>query len=336
MEVADQTFNAFSCLTGFILVFGTLSNGVVCITFLKYRCLLRKENILVFSMAVSDFLVCAVIVPFNLISNIKKRWVFEEWGCTGTAFAVCWCGLVSINHLAALAYDRYQTLSHGRKRFFTNSRTVYVAIALWLYSLLFAIAPVIGWSSYTLEGVKTSCSVNWKSHDILSVSYTVCLFMGCFVVPIAVIVFSYYKVYIAVRKVKNNAKATWGSKSKTAKATVKTERKMTVVLLLMCFSFLLAWSPYAVVALISACGRSDWIGAVTASAPAFIAKSSSLCNPIIYFLMYKRFRDKTIQIFGIHVPRIKMARSLQGSMSVSPVCSHKKIDNKTVEKDSKV
>ena len=150
---------------------------------------------MVFSMAITDLLCSAVAVPMSFMANVKKKWLFEETGCTINAFLVTWCGLLSITHLAALAYSRYEAISLRQNKLTVNKKVIGVVFALWLYTFVFAIAPVAGWSRYSLEGIRTSCSVDWKSPGVGAISYTACLFCGCFALAIAVILFSYFKFY---------------------------------------------------------------------------------------------------------------------------------------------
>ena len=65
----------------------------------------------------------------------------------------------------------------------------------------------------------------------------------------------------------------------------------------MCSCFMLAWTPYAVVALIYVfCPKMHVPYILTVMAP-FFAKSSTCYNPIIYFLCIKRFRNDALEVF---------------------------------------
>ena len=297
MDLSDQVFTAFACVSAVILILGLLLNSLVFATFAVHRRLFsKKENVYIFSMALSDLLCCAVSVPTSLISNISKKWMFGSIGCNVHAFVATWCGLVSITHLSALALNRHEAINALQQQILVDKRALLVVTMLWLYSFSFAIAPVAGWSRYTTEGIGTSCSVHWQLSDANAVSYTICIFLGCFVTPVTVILISYFKVYKAIREMTGNANSTWGNLSEHAKETAKAETKMATLMLAMIIAFLFAWTPYAVVSLISACGGSHLISPVVASVPAYLAKASTLCNPILYFLLYKRFRRKAIKL----------------------------------------
>nr|QYF06555.1 ciliary opsin [Macrobiotus sp.] len=60
------------------------------------------------------------------------------------------------------------------------------------------------------------------------------------------------------------------------------------MVILMVAAFLFAWMPYAVVSLIVVFGGDYLITASAAAAPAILAKSSIVYNPVIYVLTNAR------------------------------------------------
>lgn len=62
------------------------------------------------------------------------------------------------------------------------------------------------------------------------------------------------------------------------------------MVILMVLGFMLAWTPYAVVAFWIFTNKGADFSATLMSVPAFFSKSSSLYNPIIYVLMNKQVR----------------------------------------------
>ena len=59
--------------------------------------------------------------------------------------------------------------------------------------------------------------------------------------------------------------------------------------LLMCCSFLLCWTPYAVVAMIRSYAEHIEVGPVVAVVPGLAAKTSHALDPVIYCAMNKNF-----------------------------------------------
>jgi hypothetical protein len=64
--------------------------------------------------------------------------------------------------------------------------------------LFCAIAPLCGWSYYSLEGALTSCSVEWNDRSFSVVSYNVFIFCVSFLVPVIVIVYCNLSIVFAV------------------------------------------------------------------------------------------------------------------------------------------
>lgn len=111
-------------------------------------------------------------------------------------------GIVSLTSLAVLSYERYCTMTGATEADTTNYRKTRIGIVLsWTYSLIWTTPPLFGWSSYGPEGPGPTCSVSWHSKDTNNVSYIICLFIFCLVVPFGIIVYSYGRILCAVRQV---------------------------------------------------------------------------------------------------------------------------------------
>lgn len=98
-------------------------------------------------------------------------------------------GVVSLISLAVLSYERYSTMVAPTEADSSNYQKVYLGITLsWVYSLIWTVPPLFGWSHYGPEGPGTTCSVDWTAKTANSISYIICLFVFCLIVPFLVIV----------------------------------------------------------------------------------------------------------------------------------------------------
>lgn len=114
-------------------------------------------------------------------------------------------GIVSLISLAVLSYERYSTMMTPTEADSSDYCKVGLGIILsWVYSLIWTLPPLIGWSHYGPEGPGTTCSVNWKAKTANNISYIVCLFIFCLIVPLLVIVFCYGKLLCAIKQVSPN------------------------------------------------------------------------------------------------------------------------------------
>lgn len=115
--------------------------------------------------------------------------------------SVC-TGVVSLISLAVLSYERYCTMMGATQADSTNYRKVAMGIAFsWIYSMVWTLPPLFGWSCYGPEGPGTTCSVNWAAKTANNVSYIVCLFFFCLILPFIVIVYSYGRLLQAITQV---------------------------------------------------------------------------------------------------------------------------------------
>ncbi len=66
----------------------------------------------------------------------------------------------------------------------------------WVNSLIFSIAPLIGWSSINFEPSKLSCTVDVMKPDFAYISYIFMTFFFCYLLPLVVIGYFVFKPII--------------------------------------------------------------------------------------------------------------------------------------------
>ncbi|WAR28603.1 OPN5-like protein [Mya arenaria] len=84
-----------------------------------------------------------------------------------------------------------------------------------------------------------------------------------------------------------------------------------VITFAMCLAFLGCWMPYAVVSMWAAYGNPDLIPLKFTLVAVLIAKSSIVINPVIYFLLSRKFRPMLRETF--HTELVKLTSSLARS-----------------------
>ncbi|KAI3375227.1 hypothetical protein L3Q82_021729 [Scortum barcoo] len=190
------------CL-GFIGTFGLLNNLLVLVLFCRYKLLRSPINLLLINISFSDLLVCVLGTPFSFAASTQGRWLIGDAGCVWYGFANSLFGIVSLISLAVLSYERYSTMMAPTEADSSNYRKISLGIALsWAYSLIWTLPPLFGWSRYGPEGPGTTCSVDWTAKTANNISYIICLFVFCLIVPFLVIVFCYGKLLCAIKQLK--------------------------------------------------------------------------------------------------------------------------------------
>ncbi|XP_035268967.1 parapinopsin-like [Anguilla anguilla] len=267
------------CL-GFIGTFGFFSNLIVLILFCRYKMLRSPINCLLVSISVSDLLVCVLGTPFSFAASTQRRWLIGPAGCVWYGFVNACLGIVSLISLAVLSYERYCTMTSPAQADATNYRNVGIGIALsWGYSIAWTVPPLFGWSRYGPEGPGTTCSVDWASKTSSNISYILCLFTFCLILPFLVIILSYGKLLHGIKQV---------SRINTT-VSRKREQRVLVMVITMVTCFLLCWLPYGIMALLATFGQPGLVTPEASIIPSILAKSSTAINPIIYIFMNKQF-----------------------------------------------
>uniref|UniRef100_K7GHS0 G-protein coupled receptors family 1 profile domain-containing protein n=2 Tax=Pelodiscus sinensis TaxID=13735 RepID=K7GHS0_PELSI len=130
-----------------------------------------------------------------------------------------------------------------------------------------------------------TCEIDWAKANFSTIykSYIVSILICCFFLPVTVMVFS----YVAIINTVKSSHVLTGVGDPTDRQR-RMERNVTRVSIVICTAFIIAWSPYAVISIWSACGYS--VPNLTSILASLFAKSASFYNPIIYFGMSAKFR----------------------------------------------
>jgi hypothetical protein len=66
-------------------------------------------------------------------------------------------------------------------------------------SFFWSLAPAMGWSYYSIEGMGIFCSIEWKERSFNVTSYNVAIFTFVFLLPFITLVYTNIKMVIKVR-----------------------------------------------------------------------------------------------------------------------------------------
>uniref|UniRef100_A0A8C5GNI0 Vertebrate ancient opsin-like n=1 Tax=Gouania willdenowi TaxID=441366 RepID=A0A8C5GNI0_GOUWI len=295
------------CL-GFIGTFGLLNNLLVIVLFCRYKMLRSPINLLLMNISISDLLVCVLGTPFSFAASTQGRWLIGEGGCVWYGFANSLFGIVSLISLAVLSYERYSTMMGPTEADSSNYRKISLGIILsWVYSLIWTVPPLFGWSHYGPEGPGTTCSVEWTAKTMNNISYIICLFIFCLIVPFLVIVFCYGKLLCAIRQVSGI----------NASMSRKREQRVLFMVVIMVVCYLLCWLPYGIMALLATFGPPGLVTPEASIIPSVFAKTSTVINPVIYVFMNKQFYRCFQALLHCQNPRrgssVKSSSKVQGT-----------------------
>ncbi|TWW59199.1 G-protein coupled receptor 136 [Takifugu flavidus] len=267
LDVLSREASCFLCVCGLgsfhpVLSEGWLSwfgNTVVLFVLYRQRSTLQPTDYLTFNLAVSDASISVfgysrgIIEIFNVFQD-SGFIISSIWTCEVDGFFTLVFGLSSINTLTVISITRY----------------------------IKGCQPSRGDSGYD-RGYGT-CEIDWSkaAYSTAYRSYIISIFIFCYFIPVFIMLFCYISIINRVKR--GNALAAGDLTDRQRKM----ERDVTIVSIVICTAFILAWSPYAVVSMWSAWGFH--VPNLTSIFTRLFAKSASFYNPLIYFGLSSKFR----------------------------------------------
>nr|XP_015214128.1 PREDICTED: 5-hydroxytryptamine receptor 5B-like isoform X3 [Lepisosteus oculatus] len=169
--VKRYPFTIFSILIVTLLVILIIAtflwNLLVLVTILRVKTFHRVPHNLVASMAVSDVMVAALVMPLSLVNELSgRRWRLGRLLCDVWVSFDVLCCTASIWNVTAIALDRYWSITrHLEYTLKTRKKISNVMIALtWLLSAVISLSPLFGWGeTYTADD--ESCQVKEASRE---------------------------------------------------------------------------------------------------------------------------------------------------------------------------
>lgn len=145
-----------------LMIVVIVGNMLVIIAIATEKALKSITNWFIASLAVADFFLGLVIMPFSLANEIMGYWIFGYWWCDiYSAMDVLLC-TASIMNLCLISLDRYwsitQAIQYLKKR--TPARAALMITLVWLFSALVCIPPLLGWKRPAPAEEYPKCSVS--------------------------------------------------------------------------------------------------------------------------------------------------------------------------------
>ncbi|GAA6223214.1 melanopsin-A-like isoform X1 [Lates japonicus] len=295
VDVPDHAHYIVALFVFVIGALGITGNALVMFAFYSNKKLRNLPNYFIMNLAVSDFLMAFTQSPIFFINCLYKEWVFGEMGCKMYAFCGALFGIASMINLLAISIDRYVVITKPLKAIHWSSKrkTALAILMVWLYSLAWSLAPLVGWSSYIPEGLMTSCTWDYVTYTLANRSYTMMLCCFVFFIPLGIIFYCYLLMFLAIRKTSREVERLGTQVRKSTliqQKSIRSEWKLAKIAFVVIVVYVLSWSPYACVTLISWAGHANILSPYSKAVPAIIAKASTIYNPFIYAIIHNKYR----------------------------------------------
>ncbi|XP_054430742.1 5-hydroxytryptamine receptor 5A isoform X2 [Pteronotus mesoamericanus] len=299
-------------------------NLLVLATIARVRTFHRVPHNLVASLAVSDVLVAALVMPLSLVHELSgRRWHLGQRLCQLWVACDVLCCTASIWNVTAIALDRYWSITrHLDYTLRVRRRVCNVLIAVtWALSAVIALAPLLfGWGE-TYSESEQLCQVSRAP------SYTVFSTVSAFYLPLFVVLFVYCRIYRAAKcragfRKNNCVRPTADAGKREASANEPKmvfsvrqgtvtfhsegdswrehrEQKAAMMVGILIGVFALCWIPFFTTELISPLCACD-LPTVWKSIFLWLGYSNSLFNPLIYTAFNKTYNSAFRSLFCRH------------------------------------
>lgn len=145
-----------------LMIVVVVGNMLVIIAIVTEKALKNVQNWFIASLAVADFFLGIIVMPFSLANELMGYWIFGDWWCDiHAALDVLLC-TASIMNLCLIALDRYwsitQAVDYLKKR--TPARAIFMITFVWIFSGVICIPPLLGWKVKRVPERYPKCEVS--------------------------------------------------------------------------------------------------------------------------------------------------------------------------------
>ncbi|XP_041858870.1 opsin 7, group member d [Melanotaenia boesemani] len=271
-------------------ILSLVGNCVLLLVAYHKRSTLKPAEFFIINLSISDLGMTLALFPLAIPSAFLHRWLFGEitcqlYGMCGVLFGLC--SLTNLTALSLVCCLKVCLPTYGNK--FSSSHARLLVAGVWCYASVFAVGPLAQWGHYSAEPYGTACCIDWHApnHELLALSYIICLFVFCYALPCTIIFLSYAFILLTVRGSRQAVQQHVSPQTKTTNAHALIVKLSVAV----CIGFLGAWTPYAVVAMWAAFGDATQVPPTVFALAAVLAKSSTVYNPMVYLLCKPNFRE---------------------------------------------
>ncbi|XP_028647034.2 trace amine-associated receptor 13c-like [Erpetoichthys calabaricus] len=293
-----------------LYIFGTAAvmltfcgNLVVIISISHFKQLHTPTNILVLSLAVADFLVGIIIMPFMLIQSIETCWYFGETVCYIYTCFLTTLTTVSVFNLVLIAIDRYFAVCDPL--LYSTRITVHITciaiLIIWLLTFFYACAEVF--SGGSIEGNLELDPCPGDCLLMLNSTWSIVDPICGFSVPVSIMTVLYTKIFIVAKRHANAISTQQKSLeiSKKGNKSKKSEQKAAKTLGIVMAVFLFCLSPVYIFMIVTLFTNVS-VPSALSCALLWLVYLNSCMNPIMYALFYPWFQKSfklmiTLQIW---------------------------------------
>ncbi|KAK2814435.1 hypothetical protein Q5P01_000478 [Channa striata] len=281
----------------FVSLLTVILNLLVIVSISHFRQLHTPTNLLLLSLAVSDFLVGLFVIPFQILYT-EPCWVLGDLMCVLGNIIPYITVCASVINMVLISVDRYVAICDPlRYSIRISQKRVRICVLLcWTICVFYSF--MILYDNLKQPGRYNSC----YGQCVINVVGVTDIVLG-FILPVSTIVILYLRVFVVAvsqaRAMRSHITAVKLQSSVTVtvkKSELKAARTLGVVVSV----FIVCYCPYFCVSFSS---YNLNIGSASEVLMSFVVFCNSCLNPVIYAFFYSWFRKTSKLIVTLEIFR---------------------------------
>ncbi|XP_027028577.2 somatostatin receptor type 1 [Tachysurus fulvidraco] len=264
-----------------VCLLGLCGNSMVIYVIFRYAKMKTATNIYILNLAIADELLM-LSVPFLVTSSLLRHWPFGSFLCRLVLSVDAVNMFTSIYCLTVLSIDRYIAVVHPIKaaRYRRPTIAKMVNLGVWMFSIL-VILPIIIFSTSTPNSDgSVACNMQMPEPQRRWMAvFVIYAFLMGFLFPVLAICMCYVLIIAKLRVVA--LKAGWQQRKKS-------ERKITLMVMMVVTVFVICWMPFHVVQLVNVFEERH--NATFSQLAVILGYANSCANPILYGFLSDNFK----------------------------------------------
>ncbi|XP_006823064.1 adenosine receptor A2a-like [Saccoglossus kowalevskii] len=261
-----------------IAVLAVFGNGLVMWVIFKYKRMQTITNLFILSLAVADFLVGLLAIPFAIMTSRGIPSNFQ--GCLFMLSFLLWLCTSSTYSLIGVSVDRYLAIAHSLRYhtiMTTKSAVVMITIS-WLVAGIIGTLPLMGWN----KGRPSEPQCLFM--EVIHMEYMFFNFIFAILVPLVVMLVIYGSIYHAAKKqIRSIAALEVGLPQTNSRRRTKKELKAVKSLAVIFIVFMVCWFPiYILNTIFLFCPTGCDVPLELLLFAILLSHSNSAVNPFLY------------------------------------------------------
>ncbi|XP_017474834.1 PREDICTED: allatostatin-A receptor-like [Rhagoletis zephyria] len=282
---------------GLIGLAGLIGNGLVILVVIANQQMRSTTNLLIINLAISDILFVIFCVPFTATDYVLPEWPFGNLWCKFVQYMIvvtCHC---SVYTLVLMSFDRFLAVVHPVTSMSLRSeRNAMLAIIFaWVLILTTAIPVALAHSVrlYYFKGRNyTACVFSTEEEGWNWVAFQISFFLSSYLAPLTLICFLYVGMLARLWRSSPGCKPSAESR--------KGKRRVTRMVVIVVFAFVICWLPIHVILVLKALNRYPGTPSsiMVQIVSHVLAYTNSCINPFLYAFLSDNFRKAFRKIVG--------------------------------------